>query len=120
MIRSDDFDIDEWINLAKQDESAFELKRNECIKKFIQEAPEKYHKRMSGMQWTIDMERKLAGSPLSSCMKIYSKMWHSMAGKDGLSEKMNSFIAYVDSPDVYLESASAEENVITSNVVRYR
>ncbi|MDH5518552.1 MAG: DUF3135 domain-containing protein [Gammaproteobacteria bacterium] len=120
MIRSDNFDIDEWIELAKQDEGAFETKRSEYLEQFIQQAPAKFHKRMSGVQWTIDMERKLACNPMSSCIKMYGQMWDSLAGKDGLSEKMTKFVAYVDSPELYIEAASTDEPALTGRVVSYR
>jgi len=75
---------------------------------------------MSGIQWTIDMERKLARNPMSSCINIYSKMWDSMVGKGGLSEKMNSFVAYVDSPDLYIKEDAKDEHIDAGKVISYR
>ncbi|MDH5392392.1 MAG: DUF3135 domain-containing protein [Gammaproteobacteria bacterium] len=121
MLTSENFDFDEWLKLAKNDVDAFEIKRDEYIKQFIAQAPEKYHKRMSGVQWRIDMERNLTDSSLASCLKIYGQMWDSLCGDDGLCEKMESFLLYVESADVFCdESLDRKNTCVTSNVVNYR
>lgn len=120
MIRSDDFNFDEWCQLAKQDEGVFEKKRSKYIRQFIDQIPEKYHERIIGLQWKLDMERELAGSPLSSCLNMYTQMLDSLYGMSGLYDEINSLLLYMNSPDFSNEYAPKREKVfIKENVINF-
>ena len=45
------------------------------IEDTIAEAPEACHRRLRGLQFQIDMERRRAGNPMGACVRI-SKMMH--------------------------------------------
>ena len=83
-----DFDFEEWASLANADPLAFEAKRKETISRLIAEASPATQSRLHGLQWRIDTERRLAGSPLSSCIQIFNQMWKSVYGEGGLQEAL--------------------------------
>lgn len=61
--------------LAQQDPDALERLRQQHVKAAIEAAPEDYRKRLEGLQFQIDGQRRLAKSPMASCLTI-SKMMH--------------------------------------------
>jgi len=113
------FNFDEWVKLAEQDEEIFEKKRSEYLKKFIDQVPEKYHERMVGIQWVLDMERSLSPTPMASCLKMYNQMWESFCGTGSLSEEINTLLDYLNSNssrnDVISNSGSVfiKDNVVS-------
>lgn len=72
---SEQFDFDNWAELAKADPEAFESKRKQLIDDFIASAPESLRKRLVGFQWRIDMERERCDNPLQACIRISNMMW---------------------------------------------
>ena len=83
-----DFDFEEWALLAKTDPEAFEAKRKESIARLIAGASPASQTRLNGLQWRIDTERRLASTPLSSCIQIFNQMWKSVYGERGLQEAL--------------------------------
>jgi len=79
-----DFDFDEWLNLAKSDPEAFELRRQQAVEELIIAAPSDRQHRLRGMQWRVDMERRKYKDPLVSCQKVFGMMWQSVYGDNGL------------------------------------
>ena len=67
--------FDEMVRLAKNDPAALERMRLQLIEQTIAAAPESCHRRLRGLQFQIDMERRLAGNPMGACIRI-SKMMH--------------------------------------------
>jgi len=72
-------DFDEWMMLAKQDPDKFEEKRRKRIEAFFNNVPEEKLQRLRGLQWQIDQTRKLASSPMASCIAISNMMWDSVS-----------------------------------------
>lgn len=60
--------------LAKQNPMEFEALRIRLCHQLINSAPEHSRKRLLGIQFKIDMERKKARSPMAACLKISSMM----------------------------------------------
>lgn len=83
-----DFDFEEWALLAKTDPQAFEAKRGEAIAHLIAGASPRMQTRLRGLQWRIDMDRRRASNPLSSCMQIFNQMWKSVYGERGLLDAL--------------------------------
>lgn len=71
-------DFDEWMMLAKNDPEKFEEERRKRIELFFNNVPEERLQRLKGLQWQIDQTRKLAGSPMASCIAISNMMWDSV------------------------------------------
>ncbi|MEC8909041.1 MULTISPECIES: DUF3135 domain-containing protein [Thalassolituus] len=67
--------FDEMVRLAKNDPETLERIRLKLIEETIAEAPANCHRRLRGLQFQIDMERRRASNPMSACVKI-SKMMH--------------------------------------------
>jgi hypothetical protein len=69
------FNFDEWAQLAKQDEAAFEEKRAIILKQEIENCAsnDRELRILKGLQFRIDMIRRKHKTPLAACMAI-SKM----------------------------------------------
>jgi hypothetical protein len=80
--------FDEMVRLAKTDPETLENIRRVLIEDLIADAPESYQRRLRGLQFQIDMERRKAGNPMGACVAI-SKMMHDSLFK--LRETMNGF-----------------------------
>jgi len=80
------FDLDEWINLAHSDPDAFERQRKRAINMAIARASQHMQPRLHALQWRIDMERSRASNPLSACVRLSDMMWQRVYGKKGLMD----------------------------------
>lgn len=89
---STDFDFDAWRKLASEDPDEFERKRQATIDEFLRNVPESKRRRLRGLQFRIDMERRRARTPMGACIKISSMMWDSLVGPEGLTTALNSLI----------------------------
>ncbi len=77
-------DFDEWADLANNNPDEFEQRRQNCIEQFIDGVPISRQRRLRGLQFRIDMERKKARTPLGACIKLSSMMWDAVTGDNGL------------------------------------
>lgn len=66
--------FDDMMKLAKNNPAEFEAMRIRLCSEVIDSAPEYMQKRLEGLQFTIDMERKKAKSPMAACLKLSSMM----------------------------------------------
>lgn len=81
-----EFDFNLWSRLAMTDPENFERLRARAVEKIF-EAGTVNEKRLRGLQFQIDMERKRARNPLNSCIKISCLMWESFFDmRDSLNE----------------------------------
>ncbi len=71
------FDFNEWKSLSEQDPAAFEKKRQDWNKRFIESAPIQYQRRLKGLIFQIDVTRERAKNPMQSCLEISKMMWRS-------------------------------------------
>ena len=85
---NDDFDFDRLAELAQQAPEDFETVRRRMIAQIIESAPEASRRRLTGLQWQVDMVRDRAGSPMGACVEISQMMWDSVAGEGGLLESI--------------------------------
>ncbi|MEE9395856.1 MAG: DUF3135 domain-containing protein [Methylococcales bacterium] len=95
---NDFFDFDYWMNLAKENPSAFDEHRKNEIKAVIESAPEHMHKRLFGLQWRIDMDIKKGKNPMDSCLRVYRMMLDSIYGENGLLEALTRASENTTSP----------------------
>ena len=82
-------EFDEWVELAKQDPSAFEQLRLAAINEVIDSAPAGQRERLARLQWRIDQERRLARTPMNACIRISRMMWDNLVGRGGLSDRFS-------------------------------
>ena len=68
------FDFNLWAEAARSDPEQFERMRSELLREFIDEAPQNYRHRLSGLQFKLDLERRRAKTPLAACIRISQLM----------------------------------------------
>jgi hypothetical protein len=71
-------DFDEMLALAQHDPASFEEKRLEYIEAFLDNIPLEKQPRLRGLQWQVDQTRRLARTPMASCIAISNMMWDSL------------------------------------------
>lgn len=88
------FDFDEWASLAKANPHAFEERRQALIDNFLGQFPDPERRRLRGLQFRIDMERRRARTPMAACIRLSSMMWDSLLGHGGLVNAIDRFLNY--------------------------
>ena len=83
--------FDDWAILAKDNPDEFEEKRREHIELFIKNVPKNKQHRLKGLQWQIDQTRKLAHSPMASCIAISNMMWDSVERLNECQHELTNF-----------------------------
>ena len=84
-----EMDFDAWRRLAEQDPEGFERHRRRTLRAAIQRAPGRRRRRLEGLQWRVDLERRRASCPMAACVRLSNMMWESVAGDNGLLETLN-------------------------------
>jgi hypothetical protein len=113
-----EFDFDEWSALAKADPAAFEQKRLDLIEEFLASLPLHDQKRLRGLQFRIDMERRRARTPMAACLKLSAMMWDSLMGSRGLKNALDSLLGTALSPA--LQPAPAQPSVRNAHILPFR
>ncbi len=88
------FDFDEWASLARANPHAFEARRQALIDDFLRQFPDPERRRLRGLQFRIDMERRRARTPMAACIRLSSMMWDSLLGHGGLINAIDRFLNY--------------------------
>ena len=70
--------------LASEDPQAFERLRRELVDSFIDHAPSRLKRRLSGIQFRVDGVRRLSRSALGTTVEIYQLMWRSFLHLNGV------------------------------------
>jgi hypothetical protein len=69
----DNFDFDTWAMLARTAPDDFEQRRRAVLESQISSSDNV--RRLRGLQWRIDIERRHARTPLKSCLRLSTLMW---------------------------------------------
>lgn len=75
LMRSTLPDFDTLVHLAKTNPDELEQLRIRLCNDLIERAPEASRRRLRGIQFQIDMERRKADNPMAACIRI-SQMMH--------------------------------------------
>ncbi len=78
------FDFDQWADLARSNVDEFERRRVRVIEQFIDSCPSSRRRRLRGLQFQVDAERRRARTPLQACLRLSSLMWDAALADDGL------------------------------------
>lgn len=89
-----EIDFDAWMALYESDPEEFEQRRASLIQSVIDSAPRHYQRRLKGLQFQIDMERRRTDSPMQSCLRLSSMMWDMF---DQMRSNLNQLIGQSDS-----------------------
>jgi Protein of unknown function (DUF3135) len=110
----DNFDFDEWAMLARTAPDEFEQRRHDIIESLI--ANSGHVRRLRGLQWRIDLERKRARTPLQACVFLSSLMWDSFMD---LNHALNTFVGN-DCGSTIASSNSAQSAKIIQIPIEYK
>lgn len=91
-------------DLAQNDPTELERLRIELCEQLIHEAPQQYRRRLRGLQFRIDMERRKAKSPMAACITISGMMHDSF---DKLRMALNEAAG---------STTGTEQNVVNSDI----
>ena len=83
------FNFDEWAELAKSDPKLFERRRREAVEKMINGSAPHRRQRLRGLQWRIDVVRRKYRDPRVSAHRLFSMMWESVYGQNGLLDALH-------------------------------
>ncbi|MGB3621990.1 DUF3135 domain-containing protein [Ketobacter sp. MCCC 1A13808] len=67
-------DFDQLKEMAENNPEQLEQLRIQLCEQVIQDAPEKYRRKLRGLQFRLDMERRKAKSPMAACIAISGMM----------------------------------------------
>ena len=68
------FDFEELLRLAQNDPDKLEQLRIQWCEQIIHDAPSEYRRKLRGLQFRIDMERRKAKSPMAACISLSGMM----------------------------------------------
>jgi hypothetical protein len=107
------FDFDEWAALAQSDPQAFESRRLALIEDYLGQFPSPEQRRLRGLQFRIDMERRRARTPMAACLRLSAMMWDSLLGAHGLKQALDAMLPQTTaSPPTQPEFRRAPARVI--------
>lgn len=95
-------EFDKLREMAQRNPEELEKLRVQLCDQLIQDAPEKYRRKLRGLQFRVDMERRRAKSPMAACIAISGMMHDSF---DRLRQVLNEAAGNADT-----NFNSAEEN----------
>jgi len=86
-------DFNELMRLAQENPDELERIRQEAVEDLITNAPSDHQRRLRGLQFQVDMERKRAKNPMDSCIRISRLMHDSFAKlRDTLNEAQQTHV----------------------------
>ncbi len=65
--------------MAEQDPDELERLRQRCCRELINNAPERFRRRLSGLMFRIDMESRLSRNSIQRCVRISQMMMDSFS-----------------------------------------
>lgn len=86
----DNFNFDVWAKLANTAPDEFEQQRREVVNSLISNSAGNI-RRLQGLQFSIDLERMHARTPLKSCLRISTLMWDAFIELDN---ELNTFLDF--------------------------
>ena len=79
-------EFDKLREMAENSPEQLEELRRKLCDRLIQDAPERYRRKLRGLQFRVDMERRRAKSPMAACIAISGMMHDSF---DRLRQTLN-------------------------------
>lgn len=107
--------FDALVELAARDPDGLEQLRHAMIEDIITRASHTQRRRLEGLQFTIDMERRRAKNPVQSCMRMTQLMYDRVSElQDSLNDLVNT-TAYLapsekDAPEAEVHTAREKYN----------
>src|SRR3990167_262717 len=83
-------EFDQLREMAQKDPEGLERLRVQLCDQLIQSAPEAYRRKLRGLQFRVDMERRRAKTPMAACIAISGMMHDSF---DRLRQVLNEAVS---------------------------
>lgn len=83
-------EFDQLREMAQHDPEGLERLRVQLCDQLIQSAPEAYRRKLRGLQFRVDMERRRAKTPMAACIAISGMMHDSF---DRLRQVLNEAVS---------------------------
>lgn len=104
--------FDDLSELAKTSPTDFEALRSQLLHEMIEKANPNTQRRLKGLQFQVEMERKRAATPQAACTKINAMMLESLSELTQLLRE--------ESQQSYCETGLEQAKVISMNERRTR
>lgn len=101
-------DFDTLMELAKTDPEGLEKLRQEHVAAIINSAPPETRRRLQGLQFQIDAQRRIHSSPMAACIKVSQMMYDSFTNLRYLLNEMSSPNSREPAQDLLMEPESAQ------------
>lgn len=103
------------VDMAQNNPDQLEKLRHDMSQKIIDAAPDRIRRRLAGLQFQIDSQRKLAKNPMAACINISMMMHDSF---DELRAALNHYTARLSERE-QLELQRQQQEKGLSNVVQF-
>lgn len=114
--------FEDMVKMAQNDPDALESLRQEMCEAVIQSAPETSQRKLRGLQFKIDMERRRAKTPMASCIRLSQMMHESFAQlREALNDMQGAPTKTLRSlvKDPLLASEQASNNESAAEVIEF-
>lgn len=105
--------------LARTDPSAFEARRLALLEDFLGQFPQPEQRRLRGLQFRIDMERRRAHTPMAACLRLSAMMWDSLLGSHGLKAALDRLLT-AEAPIRRARSAAHVRRTTPARILPFR
>ena len=102
-------EFDQLRQMAQKDPEGLERLRVQLCDQLIQSAPEAYRRKLRGLQFRVDMERRRAKTPMAACIAISGMMHDSF---DRLRQVLNEAASNASSTDSQQAEAATAATVL--------
>lgn len=97
-------EFDDLVTLAQQAPDEFDRLRRRFVTGMVDNASPSAQRRLTGLQFQIDMERRRSISPMAACVRVSQMMHHSLSELTALLRQ--------ESQQDYCKPHSSQTNVI--------
>lgn len=105
-------EFDQLREMAQKDPEGLERLRVQLCDQLIQSAPEAYRRKLRGLQFRVDMERRRAKTPMAACIAISGMMHDSF---DRLRQVLNEAVSNASS-----STSSQADSATAAKVLPFR
>lgn len=102
-------EFDQLREMAQKDPEGLERLRVQLCDQLIQSAPEAYRRKLRGLQFRVDMERRRAKNPMAACIAISGMMHDSF---DRLRQVLNEAASSASSATASQADAATAAKVL--------
>ena len=110
-------DIDVLMTMAKDDPQGLEDLRQRLSLELVEQAPKPYQKRLNGMIFQMDMERRRCNNPMQLCIKASQMMMDSFYQLQQSIEQLNQESSSIAQP---FSNSPNNPSIQTDNILEFK